>query len=359
MAVTFKIKRSVTPAAVPASLEDGELAINQADAMLFWKDDVGTIHQMSLLAPGVPGGSEPQVQFNDDGSFGGAAKLGIQAEGYPAVGESTYSAAVTQPTDGVAILSRVMGGDAMLSSVGSGDAREDVYETHGGYKRTSLMMADPDSTTPYMRGITPSISGFSSSGTLASTNLLTATPRITYTTDTLTNSSAGLAATIAHLYRGTSAIGGGFHVVMTFGAAGIASDSRLFVGLKETMPSAVTDPSVYANMIGLAKDEGDTNLQIMYAGTSGTQTKIDLGSALDPDRIYKVIIGCKHNSSGISITVYEYSFSGINNLHNSTVTSVIPAAGLFLRPAMIINTGATSSTAVSLDFINIHTKTDF
>lgn len=39
----IKLKRSSTPGAVPSSLEDGELAINRSDGILFWKNAADAI----------------------------------------------------------------------------------------------------------------------------------------------------------------------------------------------------------------------------------------------------------------------------------------------------------------------------
>lgn len=58
MAGELKIKRSSTPGAVPSSLQDGELAINTADKLLFFKDSGGTIRSKSLLPEGGGGISD-------------------------------------------------------------------------------------------------------------------------------------------------------------------------------------------------------------------------------------------------------------------------------------------------------------
>lgn len=56
MANLIKIKRSSTPGKVPSSLSDGEIAINQVDKLLFFKDSGGTIRSQRIgftfLAPG-------------------------------------------------------------------------------------------------------------------------------------------------------------------------------------------------------------------------------------------------------------------------------------------------------------------
>lgn len=52
MANTIKIRSSDTASAAPASLEQGELAINTADATLFWEDSSGAI-QTTYLQPSL------------------------------------------------------------------------------------------------------------------------------------------------------------------------------------------------------------------------------------------------------------------------------------------------------------------
>lgn len=44
----IKIKRSSTSGVIPNNLEDGELAINQADKILFYKDNIGVIRSFNL-----------------------------------------------------------------------------------------------------------------------------------------------------------------------------------------------------------------------------------------------------------------------------------------------------------------------
>lgn len=49
MSNVIKIKRSNTASEVPASLQDGEIAINQRDKILFYRDHNGAVQQMSLV----------------------------------------------------------------------------------------------------------------------------------------------------------------------------------------------------------------------------------------------------------------------------------------------------------------------
>jgi hypothetical protein len=50
------------------SLANGEVAINFADGILYYKTDTGTL---GTIQTAQPGGLDTEVQFNDSGSFGG------------------------------------------------------------------------------------------------------------------------------------------------------------------------------------------------------------------------------------------------------------------------------------------------
>lgn len=60
-----------TPSA--GNLANGELAINIADGKLFYKDSGGTVQVIATKGTGPIGGSNTQVQFNNNGALGGAS----------------------------------------------------------------------------------------------------------------------------------------------------------------------------------------------------------------------------------------------------------------------------------------------
>jgi hypothetical protein len=45
-----KLLRSTTPGAVPSALQSGQIAINEADAVLFWRGGEGAVKSLNLLA---------------------------------------------------------------------------------------------------------------------------------------------------------------------------------------------------------------------------------------------------------------------------------------------------------------------
>lgn len=63
MANVIKIKNSGTASAAPTTLETGELAINYADGILFFKDSNGTIISFNLKTAAAVSTSDLQVSL--------------------------------------------------------------------------------------------------------------------------------------------------------------------------------------------------------------------------------------------------------------------------------------------------------
>ena len=68
---------SATASNVPtaANLVPGELAINTADGKLYYEDSSGVVQVLATKSTGSIGGSNTQVQFNNNGSLGGSSGL--------------------------------------------------------------------------------------------------------------------------------------------------------------------------------------------------------------------------------------------------------------------------------------------
>lgn len=71
----IQIKFSTNSGNTPASLANGEIAINSADGKLFYAAPNGQIKFISTDTATQPGGLNTEIQFNDSGSFGGSANL--------------------------------------------------------------------------------------------------------------------------------------------------------------------------------------------------------------------------------------------------------------------------------------------
>lgn len=78
MANTILLKRSSVANAAPlaADLDYGELAINYNTGALYFKNSSNTVQVLATTASATgPGGANTQIQFNDNGIFGGSAGL--------------------------------------------------------------------------------------------------------------------------------------------------------------------------------------------------------------------------------------------------------------------------------------------
>jgi hypothetical protein len=359
MANTLQIKHSTSTGNAPLSLADGELAINQADALLFWKDDGGTIQSTPLDAIAGAAGPNLSVQYNDSGGFAGSSRVSIQTQGFENVlGDSGSGLTIsTPPTNSITLVARRRG-EMVYSTFEENDALETPLASHPGFKRVGVMIADPGTTTLHLQGHSAAVTGTASSPTVAPGDLLSQTIRVQYTTAGAINDSAGVMST-PYLYRGNTALGGGFHVVLTFGFSNIDATSRMFVGLKASAPSNTTNPSTWTDAIGIARDEGNTDTSFLWRNSSGTVVMGSLSHTITSTAIYKMILSAKPGFPDMEVAFLEYETGGWSEIYSATIGSTFPTASTFLAPTFMINTGSTSTTPVTLDFINAYTRTDF
>lgn len=161
----------------------------------------------------------------------------------------------------------------------------------------------PNSTTiDTLGGITNNLSGTQGANTVAVTNFRTRQATMRFEPSTVGTGNYCCMRTSAALWS----ITGGFLFVGEFGIA----DSNYAVGAHNFwgLTSSVTNlaigtisnlqPSALTNIIALANDSGDANLQIMHNDASGTATKIDLGSDFPSNR----------TSGAVSTTMYYVRF---------------------------------------------------
>jgi hypothetical protein len=68
---------STTAAAVPVNtnLLNGELAINITDGKLYYKDNSGTVQVIATKGAGTIGGSNTQIQYNNNGALAGSVDM--------------------------------------------------------------------------------------------------------------------------------------------------------------------------------------------------------------------------------------------------------------------------------------------
>ena len=71
--ISLYYSTTVSAAPTAGNLANGELAINITDGRLFYKDNLGAVQVLATKGTGPIGGSNTQVQFNNNGALGAAA----------------------------------------------------------------------------------------------------------------------------------------------------------------------------------------------------------------------------------------------------------------------------------------------
>jgi hypothetical protein len=193
----------------------------------------------------------------------------------------------------------------------------------------------------------PTATGTAAATTLATTNFLTEQPRTQSTSATTANAQAGFSSAQAMALVSTSAGHGGFEFVCRFGASGLPTGPRLFMGMTGTTFIANTgEPSaLVANVAAFAKDSTDTNIQLLVNSNAGSGTKTDTGIALAANGWYEASIWAEPGSNKIYGLLVRLDTGAI--WFGSTTTDV-PANGALLFPQMIGGLSSTTGTAFVL-----------
>jgi len=121
---------SSTASAVPlaANLAQGELAINNNDGKLFYKDSSGVVQTLASKATGAIGGSTTQVQFNSSGALAGSANLTFNGTTLTSAGFAGPGTGLTGTASGLSI----GGTAASATNLAGGAASQIPYQTGSG-----------------------------------------------------------------------------------------------------------------------------------------------------------------------------------------------------------------------------------
>jgi hypothetical protein len=170
------------------------------------------------------------------------------------------------------------------------------------------------------------------------------------------NTKAGVYRTVS---AGPAGFGGGFDFFARVSFFTARSDQRAFVGLHPSSsgPTATIDPSAYLNMVGLAKDEGDTNVKVMHNDGSGTATEVDLGITF-VSLLGKVVEVYFHGAPDGSSIDYDIYVVDDDTHYTGNLSTNLPADATAMWPLIYVNTGASTSTAVDIDMNRLVIATD-
>jgi len=178
---------SSTASAVPlaANLAQGELAINNNDGKLFYKDSSGVVQTLASKATGAIGGSTTQVQFNSSGALAGSANLTFNGTTLTSAGFAGPGTGLTGTASGLSI----GGNAATATSATSATSATTATNLAGGAASQIPYQTGAGATTFLANGTAGQV--LTSNGSSAPTWAAAAAGGITYTritsTTTLTN----------------------------------------------------------------------------------------------------------------------------------------------------------------------------
>lgn len=321
----------------------------------------GTVWTSAAPSGGAPGGSDTQVQYNNAGSFGGAANVKIVSNNLRLESVSTPS---TPAADGIVIFGRKVAGrnlPAFISPSGLDSALQPLLARN----RIVMWLPAGNATTVTAIGAAAlSATGTATAANVATTSRHTWMKRVEYLVTTAsTTAVAGFRNTVAQFGIGGSAGDGGFLFVCRWGpATGVATTTnRAFVGMTSaTAAPTDVEPSTLTNMLGFGWNAADTNIQWMHNDGSGTATKVDLGGnfpvpTVDRTKVYEAAIFVAPNGSTI---YYEFTDLATSNVATGSVTTNIPSNTTLLAPRGWMSVGGTSSV-IGIALMSLYIETDY
>lgn len=296
---------------------------------------------------GSPGGASGEIQFNNGGSFAGAADVEIEGG---QLRLPTIATPAAPAAGGLKLFGRSIAGRNLPAFVGS----EGLYSSlQASFARNKmgLFMAAGNGGADSQIGAAFSSTGTATTVNVATTNLHTLMRRREYlVTTAATTAVVGFrSAALQWLLGGPSAGLGGFFMVSRWGpATGVATaTTRCFFGMRGSV-AAPTDvnPSTLTNLCGMGWDAGDANIQFLHNDAAGTATKINLGAAfprptVDRTSVYEIAL---FSPPGTTQSLgYEVTDLVSGAVATGTITTDLPSTTTLLAPWSQYSVGGTSS----------------
>jgi hypothetical protein len=311
-----------------------------------------------------PGGATTQVQYNNAGSFDGAAKVTVDTTDENLILLSTNSTtAMTAPgSAGAKIwLNNRVGLDQPMFTpfLGVETPLQASFGNKlvGGYtvSGTANIFAWGQLASS-MSTLNPGNGGATiTARTYDATNLLPNYARYALLTLTSASSYSETRTSIAGKgsVMGNNTYGGGSKLVYTFGLGAYNLAQRLFFGYTGSALTWSTniDPSAQINTFGLAKDVGDNTFQWMTNDGTGIATKTNTGVTPNTTDVYRLTVYVPPNATTIYMQLEVMTKSTIT-IYLHSASSDIPAIGTLIYQRMYVNNAATGA-AVSIMMIQI------
>ena len=312
----------------------------------------------------VVGGSNTQIQFNNNGVLDGDSNLTFVSGTGMKLGQPITMADVSTPsnpaTGYLGLYSNSFGGKSTPSWV---DSFGTISVPQGMLARAQCSYIIPPGNSSGVSG-SLNFQGTATVGTVtarnvASTSYYTRQRRVGWVSSAVAGNLAGFyQSTNPQITTGTGSGAGGFLCLIRFGCADAATvaGARSFVGVSSSTAAPTNvEPSSLTNAIGVAQLSSSSNLHVVYGGSSA-QTPIDLGSGFPADTLstdwYELIIHAPAFSEDVYLQLIRLSsgtMSQVVKLTNTTPGTTLPASTTFLCPRLWRCNNATA-LSVGIDY---------
>jgi hypothetical protein len=278
---------------------------------------------------GSPGGASGEIQYNNAGTFAGAANVEVE-NGYLRLPD-TGTQPTTPATGGLDLFSRNRGGRILPAWIGPSGLDSTVQPALFG--NSQFVWLPGTGTTLAINwgcSFTARNSGTSAAQATparASTNAMTSLNRSTFGTGTTATGASGVQSASTVAWRGNAAGLGGFFFFARFGIETLASDMRAFVGLSANNAAMAADASTWNNTIGIEKGTADSVWYVVERGTANTRTSS--GCTVTAGQVLDLHIFCPPNGSTITIRLAD-AVTGTVYLNNTVLSTTLPGSTTFL-----------------------------
>jgi hypothetical protein len=311
---------------------------------------------------GSPGGSTGEIQWNNAGSFAGAADVEIEGGQLrlPAIATPTVPAA-----GGLKMFGRNVGG-RMLPAIIGPSGLDTSLQPFLGRNKVGLFLSHGNNAGFTNFGLATASTGTATAANVGTTNLHAYLQRHEWlVTTAATTAVVGVRGTAQQKSIGGPAAGlGGFMVIWRWApATGVANAShRAFAGMRAST-AAPTDvnPSTLTNICGMGYDAADANIQFMHNDGTGTATKIDLGASFakpnaDRTAVYEIVMFSPPGTS--QVLSYEVTNLVTGAVATGTVTTDLPSTSTLLAPYSYVSVGGVSSV-VGIMVNSLYVESDY
>lgn len=158
----------------------------------------------------------------------------------------------------------------------------------------------------------------------------------------------------------------GFNLIWTGSFSLTKTDQVMFVGWCPRVGGAPLGgsfvPSATLNMVGFAKDTGDTNIQFMVNNGAGTATKIDTGVTMASIQAHmvRISVSCPPDGSLITAVLQDLEIGGVTKTYTvADGATKNPVINQQLTAHIHTNTGPSTATPVELGMSSIYAQYSF